>query len=82
VTTRGARGRRADDAAEAADVITPHSPGRVLVRGAPRRALDLFAVDRVWDADRAGWLVAEDAPNMIGVWARSSGSRAHGGGAA
>jgi hypothetical protein len=49
-------------------------PGRVLVRGVGRRSLDAAgAGDRVWSAERGGWIVSADAVGTIVDWARGHG---------
>jgi hypothetical protein len=47
--------------------------GQVLVRGAPRRAFDLLAVDREWDSVRAGWLLPALAVDVVLDWAGAHG---------
>ncbi len=54
-------------------VIRPAGPGKVVIAGAPRRALDLLALDRECDPAGRGWIVAEVAADVVVEWAREHG---------
>jgi hypothetical protein len=53
--------------------IRPAGPGQVVIAGAPRRALDLLALDRTWSPALGGWVVAEVAADVVVEWARAHG---------
>ena len=62
--------------------VRPAGPGRVLVAGAPRSALQTISSGHRlrWDAERCGWLLPAEQVAAVVDWAPAgwSGSGGHG----